>query len=450
MGGSMNDLAIVYATGGLMGGILAFQILTRRFDPFAPIWLFFVGYAQIYVVQAINYHEWAVRIRGADLVFEANSRAFWALAWFLGVYFLGPGRLMARALPVPPERWSIGPVLGVCPVLLTWGLFCAWSVIRGPDASQSPTSAEASLVLSFPMVMLVAGVLLVVTGRQPSDPRPAFTAAGIAIILLYMLIWMFNGKRSHSLVAVLVGVCSFYVPRFKRPSYPVLILTALAGVMAVGISIGWRYYTNRDSSQRSFGRFVDFVITFDPGTILESVNMTEKDASNAHFTNETEEYGAYLLMMDTVPMKSEYDYGLNYLRVFSTFIPRIVWNDKPIYGRDRWISAWVAGSEMKREANFTGPAIGILGATHLNGGAVGTLIVLGFVATTLSLAHGYYRLHPGSIWVQAWWPLTYYNAWFMTVNDDPCNWFYYNYGFTTLPALVLLWAVNKYGGGDGS
>ena len=27
----------------------------------------------------------------------------------------------------------------------------------------------------------------------------------------------------------------------------------------------------------------------------------------------------------------------------------------------------------------------------------------------------------------AWWTLTFYNAWFMTVNDDPMVWFYYIY-----------------------
>ena len=34
-------------------------------------------------------------------------------------------------------------------------------------------------------------------------------------------------------------------------------------------------------------------------------------------------------------------------------------------------------------------------------------------------------------WVQFWWAITYYNAWFMVVNDDPMVWFYYNWGFTS-------------------
>jgi hypothetical protein len=298
--------------------------------------------------------------------------------------------------------------------------------------------------------MVVSGVLLIVTGRQPSKPRPALTAAGICVVMLYMLIWMFNGKRSHSLVAVLVGICSFYVPMLKRPSFSVLFLTAIAGAFAVGIAIGWRYQANREGGYGSVSKFVNFVSNFDPEIILQSINLKKsEEGAKVKESYETEEYGGFLLMMDTVPMKSDYDYGMNYLRVFSTFIPRIVWVDKPIFGREQWIAAWIAGSEMKRESYFTGPAIGILGATQLNGGAMGTLIVMGVAASILRTLYEYFRQNAGCPWVQVFWALFYYNAWFMVVNDDPCNWFYYNFGFTTMPTIVLLWCLNKFGGRAG-
>ena len=155
------------------------------------------------------------------------------------------------------------------------------------------------------------------------------------------------------------------------------------------------------------------------------------------------EYGGFLLMMDTVPAKSPYDYGENYLRVFSTFIPRIIWPSKPLFGRSKWIGAWMAGSEMERAEDFAGPAIGILGATQLNGGALGTLIVLGCIAFILRSAYEYLRLYPDVPWVQFWWAITYYNAWFMVVTDDPLVWFYYNWGFTALPVVVLSWWWNR-------
>ena len=138
--------------------------------------------------------------------------------------------------------------------------------------------------------------------------------------------------------------------------------------------------------------------------------------------------------MDTVPDKSDYDYGENYLRVFSTFIPRIVWPTKPLFGRAQWINAWIAGSEMERTEDFTGPAIGILGATQFNGGAIGTLIVLAASPCCCGRPTSIFRLYPDVPWVQFWWAITYYNAWFMVVNDDPLVWFYYNWGFSTFPS----------------
>ena len=93
--------------------------------------------------------------------------------------------------------------------------------------------------------------------------------------------------------------------------------------------------------------------------------------------------------------------------------------------------------------DFTGPAIGILGATQLNGGAVGTAIVL---AVARPPAPDGLRVFPALRrlpWAQAWWALTYYNAWLMTVNDDPFVWFYYIYGFTTLPPIAFLWVVQR-------
>ena len=132
-------------------------------------------------------------------------------------------------------------------------------------------------------------------------------------------------------------------------------------------------------------------------------------------------------MLDTVPAKSDYDYGANYLRIFSTFIPRIVWPDKPLFGRDQWIAAWIAGSEMKRDDDVHRP-----GDRHPRGdpaqrrGAGDLDRPRRASRSLLRTGYEYFRLHDGVPWVQAWWSLTYYNAWFMTVDDDPLNWFYYN------------------------
>jgi len=222
----------------------------------------------------------------------------------------------------------------------------------------------------------------------------------------------------------------------------VLLATSIAGVLVVAIAIGWR---DNPNYERSFAGFANFLGDFKLTKTLESLNIADDDDDGDARSYETVEYGGFLLMMDTVPDKSAYDYGANYFRVVSTFIPRIIWPSKPLYGRNEWVNAWIAGSEMERDEDFSGPAIGILGATQLNGGAIGTLIVLASLATMLRSAYDYFRLHADVPWVQFWWSITYYVAWFMVVNDDPLVWFYYNWGFSTLPIVILMWWGSKLG-----
>ena len=121
----MEELDVVYATGTVVVLYLLAHVVARKFDPFAPVWLFLVGYVHVYIIQALSYHDWAVGVRGKELVAAANFRAFWALLWFLFVYHLGIGRRMAAALPRPPRGWSPMLVGVISPPLIVWGLFCS-------------------------------------------------------------------------------------------------------------------------------------------------------------------------------------------------------------------------------------------------------------------------------------------------------------------------------------
>lgn len=445
----LDELTYAYATGAVIVAVGVWHLVRKTFDPFAPLWLFLVGYLQVYVVQAVSYHEYAVRVRGVDLVTQANARALWALLWFLVVYLSGVGKLLAARLPRAPETWSTGLVVGISPFMIGWGLFCSGIVIFGNNDPRE-ISAEEMLLRQFPIVMLVAGILLIVTGRQPARPRPMMTACGLAIAALYVLLWTFNGKRSHSLIGVLTAVAAFYLPLGKRPRALVLALTACAGILVVTLAIGWR---SNYRYERSFNGFLEYILEFDPSSILVNLNLKDRNepglVSKEPVTYETEEYGGYILMMDTVPAKSAYDYGTPYIRLVSTYIPRILWADKPYFGREAWVNAWIAGSEFKRDTNFTGPAISVLGAAQLNGGAWGTLLVIAALALLTRTMYEYFRLYSTSSWAQAWWAMTYYNAWLMTVNDDPFVWFYYLYGHTVLPPMAFLWICHRLGAGQG-
>jgi hypothetical protein len=436
----MNDQSIIYITAGIILVYFAAMVLNRSFDPFAPVWLFLVGYSQVYVIQALSYRDWALSVRGGELVTAANFRALWALVWFLIVYHFGVGRRLAVRLPSPPHRWSRLLVVAVSPILILWGLYCAGAVVsnglRGPDV----LSPEESLLRSFPFVMMVAAILLIVTGRSGPSVQPLFFPTGLLVSAAYTAIWMFNGKRSHSLIGVLATVCACYITRLKRPSWPVLAATSFSGALVVAVAIGWR---NNGNYEFSVAGFTQYLSEFQLSRILESLNMEEQEDPFESMSHETTEYGGFLLMMDMVPRNSPYDYGSNYIRVVSTFVPRIVWPSKPLFGRAEWVGAWIAGSELVRDEDFTGPAIGILGATQLNGGALATYIVLAFSAFLLRTAYEYFRLYQDVPWVQFWWSVTFFNAWFMVVGDDALTWFYYNWGFSALPIVLLTWWGNR-------
>src|SRR5262245_20781112 len=118
------DLYLPLTTGRVIVLLGVSQLLRRGFDPFAPTWLFLAGYAQVYVVQAISYREYAVRVRGEDLVYVANLRALWALGWFLLVYYCGLGKKLAAKIPRAPAFWSPELVAGLSPWMIAWGLVC--------------------------------------------------------------------------------------------------------------------------------------------------------------------------------------------------------------------------------------------------------------------------------------------------------------------------------------
>jgi hypothetical protein len=437
---AMEELYFVYGTALIIVLYFIHQAVSGKFDPFAPIWLFMIGYLQVYVLQAVSFHSWAIGVRGKELVTAANFRSFWALIWFLLVYQFSPAPAAARILPYPPRNWS--PLFAgiISPPLILWGLYCANMLVRGELSTAESYASEDALVRSFPFMMLVAAVLLLITGRTMESSRPLFLAAGLLAGTAYVLIWMFNGKRSHSLIGLLSTICAVYLTRLRRPSWPVLIITGVLGALVVSIAIGWREAINY---QRSATGFVQYLTEFHPEQILVNLNVKEEDDGVEFRSYEPFEYGGFLLMMDTVPAKSPYDYGESYLRVFSTFIPRIIWPGKPLFGRSKWIGAWIAGSEMERAEDFAGPAIGILGATQLNGGVLASLIVLGLLAFAMRAAFEYIRLYPRIPWVQFFWAITYYNAWFIVVNDDPVVWFYYNWGFTAMPVIILAWWWNR-------
>ena len=193
-----------------------------------------MGYVQVYIIQASVVpgmgfeHPWA---RPRD-----RGKLSRPLGGWVGPDCL-PFRVQPSAppmLPQPPRAWSVPVVAATTSFLIVWGLYCAGVVIRAGFQGTETVSQEEALLRSFPFVMMVAAILLIVTGRSLASAKPLFFPVGLLVAAFYVAIWMFNGKRSHSLLGVLATVSPCYITRLKRPSWPVLFATSFSAASCGG------------------------------------------------------------------------------------------------------------------------------------------------------------------------------------------------------------------------
>src|SRR5262249_31044438 len=121
----MDELVFIYGTVGVILAYFLAQVVTRRFDPFAPVWLFLVGYVHVYIIQALSYSEGGVGVGGKALVAAATWGGLGPLAWFLAFSPRGMGGRLAGVLPGPRGGWSPPFVPALSPPLILWGLYCS-------------------------------------------------------------------------------------------------------------------------------------------------------------------------------------------------------------------------------------------------------------------------------------------------------------------------------------
>ena len=406
---------------------------SRRFDPFAPIWLFLVGYIQIYVVQAINYHAWAVSARGKDLVAAADWRALWALALVPLVYHLGPGRGIAPVLPRPPRRWSPRPGRADRPAAGPVGPVSAPGVVIRSGADEV-ASAERSLFRSFPFVMMVAAILLIVTG-----PEHAGTAAGLP------------GGRAGGRAALCDDLdvqrqAIALADRRAGDGLRLLHHAAEAALLARAVLDRLRgrarggdrhQLEERPRPPALVRRVRRFLADFRSRQILES--LKSRDGDGGERSHETEEYGGFLLMMDTVPdevrlrLWGELPAGL--LDVH----PADHLADQAALRPDAWVNAWIAGSELERDEDFSRPGDRPAGGhpaqrrrrrdadrARRRSRSCSARPTNTSAATPTS--RGCSSGGRSSITTPGSWSST----------TIPLVWFYYNWGFTAFPLVVLV------------
>jgi hypothetical protein len=85
-----------------------------------------------------------------------------------------------------------------------------------------------------------------------------------------------------------------------------------------------------------------------------------------------------------------YNYGLQYLQLFTEPIPRILWTGKPT-------GAPVGLVDISPYVNFLGLTFSLVGDGWVSGGWVGVIITMGIVGILLGLAHRFFWTHTNQV-----------------------------------------------------
>ena len=161
--------------------------------------------------------------------------------------------------------------------------------------------------------MMVAAVLLIVTGRTITRPAPTLPAVGsrgcsslrVDLDVQWQAIALADRRARH-------GLCLLH---FTHEAALMAGLDRHVVHRRTGRRDRHRLAKQSRITERSAAGFIHFLGDFKVASILESLNVSEGETTAIRIFSLTRptEYGGFLLMMDTVPEKSGYDYGANYL-----------------------------------------------------------------------------------------------------------------------------------------
>ena len=281
----MDELLFAYATAAVIVRLFPRQVDHAEVRPVRAGLAVPGRIYQSYVIQAISYHEWAVGVRGKELVAAANCRALWALVWFLAVYQLGLGR--RTRLGCCPRRRGLVAGAGRRdqPAPGRLGPVLRGDVDPRRRRHASAMSGRGSAIFrSFPFVMMVAAIMLIVTGRTIQAPRPAFLPAGLVVAAVVRLdldvqrqaIALAHRRAGDGLCVLRHAAQAALVARADRHGVRRCARRAIA--------IGWR--NNRDH-ERSFTGFVHFLGDFDVRRSSRASTSADDDGEEI-MTYETE------------------------------------------------------------------------------------------------------------------------------------------------------------------
>lgn len=301
----------------------AYIINMRRASVFSPIFIYYVGFAFVFIYQSSVYGDYVAFWNGEEAISETYFAAFISLLFLILGYHTPAGALMARLPAKIIPRPSISRLSALAIMFCALGLF-GWILrFSGAGGFNEWTSvARGAGVISngylnaLPNLLPIGLAILMVSARMyGSEMRQSIVFAAA----LFLLVWYFyTGSRSlTSLWTANIAAC-WYVPKNRSPN----IILALLGIAALVL------VANYLAIYRGYHKGLQVAVPdmSVSGVVSDVLNHTLQGAESAPARGM--DLNIVVNTVRLIPEQIEYQPGA--LREFSTRpIPRSIWPEKP-------------------------------------------------------------------------------------------------------------------------
>lgn len=335
---------------GLGGQRLVELALSRRQDLFEPVNLVAAYFILYFAFRAIYVLGWAgVPRLGFFFYDDYIPAALWLaslgyLAFAAGYYSNIGKRIIAR-LPEGCLAWPRTAPSVRIGVLLIAG-FAAWVYLFRHDAFVVGAVGEEAgrRFHSEPMpgIAIVLGSLLdcgwvaicvaVMRKQRKSNPVTVWMVAGLAVALLTTRLFYTGGKQ-HLLEPLLQAMLVYHYLRKRLQLRHAFLIGVPCAFLAFGALNAYRFVIIGESGGAPTG-FQDLLRRISYAFDYFTSDRTGGLQQSALESLMRRQFGvdALALVMKYTPDRRPFGYGQSYLHIpEQTFVPRQVWEDKPIY-----------------------------------------------------------------------------------------------------------------------
>jgi oligosaccharide repeat unit polymerase len=359
----------------------------RRIDYFEPVYfasLLFLLVFFLRPIQILYDHRTRANLMPDDPQLFQNVLLLGALGFicfYIG-YKINIGISIGRRLPKFGERWRHDRVIKVAVVFLligvagyslaaarSGGLGLFLSTLRGRKLiSETESWSIASTVVLLRAAPVILGAYYFKTKR--------LRALFIASLLLSVAFNLMLGNRSSVLVPLLaLLVIAYYLrrPKVGRLLRRTMVIGVFAGIILlfIIIQVSVRMHLLRGGAVSD----------------LSLKSLATEDVSG-RFLDEFNQFDWFVVVLEIVPSELPFQYGKSFAEVFTRFVPRAIWPDKPAPISKR-INMMLGGAR-------SGHPPTILGELYLNFSVLGVIAGMVVFGILLRAMYAYLLYNQGN------------------------------------------------------